>query len=215
MFAVSWSATESGSWLWSDLTLGVYSVSIRTQATLLTPPPPSPQIHAPKFNIRLQNLDSTGNTVGREGGTKWEREQEQRYRLSHNLYCPYLQPLPQEVSIWEESSAYNTVDGRLLPGHWALMLLCSPQPPSETTSVLPGLPISSITAHAWSRHGHASPCILPSDLIPVVLSPIPHHPPFLIQIFPYWVSYLPFPSSLSLYNLLSLGKFPRGYWQGF
>ena len=151
----------------------------------------------------------------REGGTKWEREQEQRYRLSHNLYCPYLQPLPQEVSIWEESSAYNTVDGRLLPGHWALMLLCSPQPPSETTSVLPGLPISSITAHAWSRHGHASPCILPSDLIPVVLSPIPHHPPFLIQIFPYWVSYLPFPSSLSLYNLLSLGKFPRGYWQGF
>lgn len=202
MFAVSWLATESGSWLWFDLTLGICSVNIRTQTTLLTPPPPLPQIHAPKFNIRLQNLHSRGNTVGREGG----RKQEQRYRLSHNLYRPYLQPLPQQVSIWQASSAYNTVDGRLLPRHWALMPLCSPQPPSETTSVLPRLPISSITTHAWSRHGHASPCILPSDLSSL-WSSLPS-PTSLLSSSSFFPIEFPTTPSFSLFTLSLQPSFP-------
>lgn len=119
-----------------------------TQATLLPPPPTPPQIHAPKFNISLQKLPFNRQQGGREAEGKWRKGTKTEVQAEPQSILPYLQPLPQQVSIWEESSAYNTVDGRLLPRHWALTPLCSPQPPSETTSVLPGLPISSITVHA-------------------------------------------------------------------
>ena len=92
-FAVSWSATKSGSWLWFDLTLGIRSVSIRNTGN--SPPPHHPLL--PRFMHQnstsvCRNSLSTGNREEGRQREKGGREQKQRYRLSHNLYCPISRP---------------------------------------------------------------------------------------------------------------------------
>lgn len=112
-----------------------------TQAILLTPPPTPPQIHAPKFNISLQNLDSTGNREegreGKKGGrerTKTEVQAEPQSilpispapptaglnlgRISCLQYCRWQAPPPTlgpYASLWSSTSFSDHVSATWTP----------------------------------------------------------------------------------------------------